>query len=219
MPRTTKTVSDSHSKATINQSARGLISRREPAPTKMFTIKNGGIRVWAPVNAKKAQHAGSETFASERELARLSIGWPISRFVEIWNRLPGVKPVRRFSDRKTAVRRIWKTVQNLKKVSSKQTLAAGVPSRGSEGLDRTSSQSHASGRRTKTDQIIALLRRPSGATLHAVMAATGWQPHSVRGFISGQLRKKMGLQVKSFQRDNERVYAINTSPPADARPF
>jgi len=40
------------------------------------------------------------------------------------------------------------------------------------------------------------------------MAATQWQAHSVRGFISGQLAKKMGLRVKSFQRDGERVYAI-----------
>jgi hypothetical protein len=40
------------------------------------------------------------------------------------------------------------------------------------------------------------------------MAATGWQAHSVRGFISGQLIKKLGLRVRSFRRDGERVYAI-----------
>jgi Protein of unknown function (DUF3489) len=40
------------------------------------------------------------------------------------------------------------------------------------------------------------------------MKATGWQAHSVRGIISGQLVKKMGLQVKSAMRDGERVYAI-----------
>jgi hypothetical protein len=42
------------------------------------------------------------------------------------------------------------------------------------------------------------------------MRATGWQAHSVRGFISGQLGKKMGLRVRSFERDGERVYAIKS---------
>jgi hypothetical protein len=42
------------------------------------------------------------------------------------------------------------------------------------------------------------------------MAATGWQAHSVRGFISGQLTKRMRLKVKSFRRDGERVYTIRT---------
>jgi hypothetical protein len=56
--------------------------------------------------------------------------------------------------------------------------------------------------------VIELLRQPTGASLKAIMVAIGWQAHSVRGFISGQLGKKMGLRVRSFQRDGERVYAI-----------
>jgi hypothetical protein len=55
---------------------------------------------------------------------------------------------------------------------------------------------------------VALLRQPSGATLTAIMRATQWQAHSVRGFISGQLGKRMGLPVKSFRRDGDRVYRI-----------
>jgi len=42
------------------------------------------------------------------------------------------------------------------------------------------------------------------------MKATGWQVHSVRGFLSGQLLKKLGLRVKSFRQDGERVYAIKS---------
>ena len=61
---------------------------------------------------------------------------------------------------------------------------------------------------TKAATIIALLKEPSGGTLQAIMAATGWQPHSVRGFISAQLVKKRKLKVKSFKRDGERVYKI-----------
>ena len=64
--------------------------------------------------------------------------------------------------------------------------------------------------RTKAAQILALLKRPAGATLKAIMVATGWQAHSVRGFISGHLVKKMKLRVKSFRRDGERVYAIKS---------
>lgn len=61
---------------------------------------------------------------------------------------------------------------------------------------------------TKADQILALLKQPTGATLKAIMIATGWQAHSVRGFVSGHLIKKLGLRVKSFRRDGGRVYAV-----------
>lgn len=61
---------------------------------------------------------------------------------------------------------------------------------------------------TKAATIIALLKEPNGGTLKAIMAATGWQPHSVRGFISAQLVKKRKLKVKSFKRDGQRVYKI-----------
>ena len=61
---------------------------------------------------------------------------------------------------------------------------------------------------TKAEMVIALLKDPSGATLQAIMTATGWQSHSVRGFISGQLINKRKLRVRSFERDGERVYKI-----------
>jgi hypothetical protein len=61
---------------------------------------------------------------------------------------------------------------------------------------------------TKAGQILALLKQPTGATLKAIMIATGWQAHSVRGFVSGHLIKKLGLRVKSFRRDGGRVYAV-----------
>ena len=63
-------------------------------------------------------------------------------------------------------------------------------------------------RTTKTEQIIAMLKKPSGASLKAIVRATGWQAHSVRGFISGKLGKTMGLKVKSVERDGERVYSL-----------
>jgi len=54
-----------------------------------------------------------------------------------------------------------------------------------------------------------LLRRPGGVTAKELMKATGWQPHSVRGFLSGTVGKKMGLTVESAKReDGERVYSL-----------
>ena len=63
---------------------------------------------------------------------------------------------------------------------------------------------------SKAAKIIDLLKRPNGATLAEIMKATDWQAHSVRGFISGSLGKKMGLTVASAKRENgERVYSIS----------
>src|ERR1700730_5718344 len=56
---------------------------------------------------------GSEKFKSTDELQQLAEGWPASRLVEIWNGIPGFSPVKKFTDRKTAVARIWKAIQSL----------------------------------------------------------------------------------------------------------
>ena len=65
-------------------------------------------------------------------------------------------------------------------------------------------------RGTKTAKILALLGRPDGASLDQLRKATGWQAHSVRGFLSGAVKKKMGLRVASDQReDGERTYRIS----------
>jgi len=62
---------------------------------------------------------------------------------------------------------------------------------------------------SKTEKVLELLKRSGGATLSEIMKATDWQPHSVRGFISGTLGKKMGLKVQSAKNETgERVYSI-----------
>jgi hypothetical protein len=60
--------------------------------------------------------------------------------------------------------------------------------------------------RSKQAQIIELLQRPDGVTIAAVMAATGWQQHSVRGFFAGAVRKTLGLTLVSDKIGDERVY-------------
>jgi len=62
---------------------------------------------------------------------------------------------------------------------------------------------------SKTAKILALLKRPGGASLQQLQKATGWQPHSVRGFLSGALKKKMGLRVDSTKlQDGQRTYRV-----------
>lgn len=61
---------------------------------------------------------------------------------------------------------------------------------------------------SKIDTVIAMLRARSGASIEQLTKATGWQGHSVRGAISGQLKKKLGLNVLSEKLDGTRLYRI-----------
>jgi hypothetical protein len=62
---------------------------------------------------------------------------------------------------------------------------------------------------SKTNQVLELLKQPGGVTAKELMKATGWQPHSVRGFLSGTIGKKMGLTVTSTKgEDGERTYSV-----------
>jgi uncharacterized protein DUF3489 len=61
---------------------------------------------------------------------------------------------------------------------------------------------------TKHAHIIAMLRAPAGATIAAIMTVTYWQQHSVRGFLAGVVRKKLGLNLISEMTDKGRVYRI-----------
>jgi hypothetical protein len=62
---------------------------------------------------------------------------------------------------------------------------------------------------SKTAKVLDLLKRPGGATSKELMKATGWQPHSVRGFLSGTVGKKMALSVSSTKsEDGERTYFV-----------
>ena len=61
---------------------------------------------------------------------------------------------------------------------------------------------------TKQSHVIAMLQSPTGATIAAMMKATGWQQHSVRGFLAGVVRKRLKLKLGSKKVDGERVYRI-----------
>ena len=61
---------------------------------------------------------------------------------------------------------------------------------------------------SKQDRVIAMLKSPAGATIDTMMKATGWQQHSVRGFLAGVVRKRLKLKLGSKKVDSERVYRI-----------
>jgi hypothetical protein len=149
-----------------------------------FTIDTeNNITVFSSFKEIEGSGSGTETFSSAEELAALSRNWPGARLVEIWNSLPGLEAIHRFTSRQVAVRRIWKAIQRLEPTGSVQ-------------------------KPTVTAKKESTKHKPSGASLKAIMRVTGWQAHSVRGFISGQLGKKRRLKVRSFERDGERVYTI-----------
>lgn len=202
--------------------------------------------------ADAESHPETEHFSSAEELAELAAKWPASRLVEIWNNLPGVAPVRKFTDRKTAITRIWKAIEELgKPVASSpsaenteeatdqpevQDPGASAPEAepstpepaeeatlaqqandvapadpGSTEKTTPSKRPRNSAPRegSKTTIILELLKRPGGATLQEIMDATGWQKHSVRGFLAGTVGKKMGLALVSEKgEDGTRRYSI-----------
>jgi hypothetical protein len=168
-----------------------------------------------------------ERFGSQQELAELAASWPANRLVEVWNSIPGLTPVKKFTGRKSAVARIWKAIQNLNGSSPEPATAtkgakAAKPAKSKKASKQAKATKSGKGKAakgggkasparegSKKAEVLALLQRKNGATLTEIMKATGWQAHSVRGFISGALGKKMGLAVESARReDGERVYTL-----------
>src|SRR6187455_2699604 len=64
---------------------------------------------------------------------------------------------------------------------------------------------------SKQSRVVALLSSPDGTTIAAMMKATGWQQHSVRGFLAGVVRRKLKLKLNSNKIDGTRVYRIDRS--------
>ena len=69
---------------------------------------------------------------------------------------------------------------------------------------------------TKHARVLSMLRSSGGTTIASIMTATDWQPHSVRGFLAGVVRKKLGLNLVSEQSDKGRIYRIKDGKASTA---
>src|ERR1035437_1936201 len=178
-------------------------------------------------------------FATEKEFTKATAEWPINRLVEVWNGFAGappfgdLKPIKKFTDRKSAAGRIWKAIQVLGEellrtsirdaeaklkaarmattppVAQKPAKKAKAPKTAKAAADAPTPAPDASTARvprefSKKAIVRDLLIRAGGATLQEIVDATGGQKHTVRGFIS-TLPKKTGIAITSTRRESDKA--------------
>ena len=192
-----------------------------------YTINDeNNITAYASAEEAASAEATATTFDSESALATAAAEWPLGRFVEIWNSIPGNTTVKKFADRKKAVARIWSAIQSLagdvqppvaeptkaakppKKAKPTKAAKPQKPAKPAKKTAVAKGSSKDSERRNKKAEVIAMLKRAKGATLPEIMEQMGWQRHTVRGFIS-ILGSKGGETIESTKNAaGERTYKI-----------
>ena len=98
--------------------------------------------------------------------------------------------------------------KSTKKRSVVSSAAAGVAAAKPEESSTAEVKDEKGNPGSKQSSVIAMLQSPSGATVAAIMKATGWQQHSVRGFLAGVVRKRFKLKLSSKKVDGQRIYGI-----------
>jgi hypothetical protein len=148
----------------------------------MYIIGNNGITLCREPPARIDD--GEIVVASNEELHAAALSG--RRLLSLWNALPGVEKRRKVGDRDALINDLWSAIK-MSPTPEPQTEAK---------------------RPSKQDQVIAMLRRPEGVTVHEVASVTGWQRHTVRGVFSGTVKKKLGLTLASAEEERGRVYRI-----------
>ena len=161
-----------------------------------FHLTTEGVIAEISPENREQENAMQRVIASREEWEAIACEWPLKRLVAIWNALPGVTPVEKFTSREIALERIWRAVARPEQTRRKATAKAGKP--------RLHFRDG-----SKAAQAYALLCRPEGVTVRELQDLTGWQRHTVRGFLSASVRKQ-GSRVRSLQRAGERVYQVKS---------
>jgi uncharacterized protein DUF3489 len=143
-----------------------------------------------PTFSRTEEHSLVQQSTSFEEWKALAGAWPLKRLVTLWNDLPGVPAVQKFTNREIALERIWRSVHG-----------------GEEKQNQSREPKNPFREGSKAAQVYALLGRPEGATRREIEQLTGWQRHSVRGFLSASMRKQ-GYKLRLFLRAGERVYRL-----------
>src|SRR5262244_2540750 len=150
---------------------------------RIYIIGSDGITLCRETLA--TVNEGEIVVASNEELHAAPLNG--KRLLALWNALPSVEKRRKVGDRGALIDQLWSAI---------------------EALPEPQPASDAK-RPSKQDAVIAMLRRPEGATVDEVVHATGWQRHTVRGVFSGTLKKKLGLTLASAKEQRGRVYRID----------
>jgi hypothetical protein len=145
---------------------------------RIYIIGNDGITLCR--EAPATVNEGEIAVASNEELHAAPLSG--KRLLALWNALPGVEKRKKVGDRGALIDQLWSAIEALPPSDAK--------------------------RPSKQEAVIAMLRRPEGATVDEVAGATGWQRHTVRGVFSGTLKKKLGLTIASAKEERGRVYRI-----------
>src|ERR1700751_3390541 len=156
---------------------------QENPPMRIYIIGNDGITLCR--EAPATVNDGEIAVASNDDLHAAPLSG--KRLLALWNALPGVEKRRKVGDREALIDQLWSAIEAL-------------PDPEPEPEAKRSS---------KQDEVIAMLRRPEGATVDEVASSTGWQRHTVRGVFSGTLKKKLGLTIASARGERGRAYRID----------
>jgi hypothetical protein len=153
-------------------------SIKENPPMRIYIIGNDGITLCR--EPPTALNDGEIAVASNQELHAAPLSG--KRLLALWNALPGVERRKKVGEREALIDQLWSAIELLPEPDAKPP--------------------------SKQEAVIAMLRRPEGATVDDVVSATGWQRHTVRGLFSGTLKKKLGLTLASAKEERGRVYRI-----------
>jgi hypothetical protein len=150
---------------------------------RVYIIGNDGITLCR--EAPTTVNDGEIAVASNEDLHAAPLS--AKRLLALRNALPGVEKRKKVGDREALIDQLWSAIEMLPDAQSDVKRAS------------------------KQDAVIAMLRRPEGATVDEVASATGWQRHTVRGVFSGTLKKKLGLTLASAKEERGRVYRVGAA--------